>query len=45
MYEKGVSKAGSLALWSIQPALHLLEPRRKWIHLCYLYSNNNNSLI
>lgn len=27
MYEKGVRKAGSLAMWSIQPALHVLEPQ------------------
>ncbi|XP_043072843.1 perilipin-1 isoform X1 [Puntigrus tetrazona] len=27
MYEKGVSTAGSLAVWSIQPALHVLEPQ------------------
>ncbi|KAI2653601.1 Perilipin-1 [Labeo rohita] len=25
MYEKGVSRAGSLAVWSMQPALHVLE--------------------
>ncbi|ROL43218.1 Perilipin-1 [Anabarilius grahami] len=27
LYEKGVSRAGSLALWSMQPALHVLEPQ------------------
>uniref|UniRef100_A0A671KEK7 Perilipin n=1 Tax=Sinocyclocheilus anshuiensis TaxID=1608454 RepID=A0A671KEK7_9TELE len=27
MYKKGVSKAGSLVVWSIQPALHVLEPQ------------------
>ncbi|KAK7152205.1 hypothetical protein R3I94_008506 [Phoxinus phoxinus] len=27
LYEKGVSRAGSLAVWSLQPALHVLEPQ------------------
>ncbi|XP_051513436.1 perilipin-1-like [Myxocyprinus asiaticus] len=27
LYEKGVSKTGSLAVWSMQPALHVLEPQ------------------
>ncbi|XP_052437845.1 perilipin-1 isoform X3 [Carassius gibelio] len=27
IYEKGVSKAGSLAIWSLQPALYVLEPQ------------------
>ncbi|XP_039540029.1 perilipin-1 isoform X2 [Pimephales promelas] len=27
LYEKGVRRAGSLAVWSLQPALHVLEPQ------------------
>ncbi|XP_067275040.1 perilipin-1 [Pseudorasbora parva] len=27
LYERGVSRAGSLAVWSMQPALHVLEPQ------------------
>lgn len=37
LYEKGVCRAGSLAVWSLQPALDVLEPGRKSSNLLYYY--------